>query len=448
MNRFKKYAAFFILSALGLYIIFAIYLKIVGREMAHQAIDSLKQSHPEIQGIEYQQVLFSPYDFFRKQIALEGITIKLNNSNAVFEIGLLRCIHFMSLKQNPLGSFTLQIQNLRVNSLPNLYTSLTTWSDSPFLYNQLEYIPNNLQISLDGEAQYQAQEQTLSLNLKAHEEDLSFLNYAVTLQNIKLTPLFFSNALSFSNTMNAAQVTQMAYSANINTSINTTTLQSALPIVSNLLQNMGYTTLPLHLQVDSQYAASDQMQNIQASLNINNLGAAQFQAKLIKKSPPSAGSFANFILNPSASQEESAPDFIQSASLTYTDASLINRLLQFLSATTGQSIADVQATLEDNLDQFFNTLQIPQLESIGNTLNDFITNPASLTVSLNPPSPFSTEDISHFFATQKKMNSAIQANLNKLSNTQKEVFFDRYQNASITAYSLFLNQIGLSVTAN
>lgn len=448
MSPFKKYFSIAVLVLLGVYLAFAIYLKIVSREMVVETIANIKANNPAVSDIAYGNIEFSPFDFFNETLSIRHVTVTFNNSNVILNMGQIKCVHFMGLSQNPFGSFTLSIQDAEVNSFSDLYATLTTWTNNSLLYSELANIPEVLSLNLNAMANYNGPQKNLVLNVDIDSQTIPLLTYQVTLNHLVLSQAFFSDPVSFSNAMNAATVSQMSYSANVNAALPVNALGVLFPIAANLLQNVGYTTLPVQFQVESDYTAGQNQQAVNAKLAINNLGTLNFTGNLILGAPPSPGNFANFILNPNSTAPVEAPTLIQSASLSYTDASFVGRFLQFLATNTGQPVGTVLGTIQTNLDRFAVNLNIPQFSAIANTLSAFLANPGTLIINLNPTTPFSLDDVAHFFATQKAMNHAIQANLGKLSGSQKELFFDRYQQASTTSYSNFLNRIGLSVTAN
>ncbi len=448
MSQFKKYFSIAVVTVLVIYLAFALYLKIVSREMVKDAIASIRANNPEINQIEYGRIGFSPFDFFKEHLSVQNLRVTFNNSNVILTIGEVDCSHFMGLNQNPFGSFDLSISDAEVNSFSDLYATLTTWTNNSLLYGELANIPEVLSLNLNATAQYNGPAQSLLLNVNLDSQAIPLLTYQVTLTHLVLSQAFFNDPVTFSNAMNAASVSQMNYSANVNASLPVNALSVLFPIAANLLQNLGYTTLPLQFQVESDYSAGQNQQVVNAKLMVNNLGSLTFVGNLILGAAPSPGNFANFILNPDSTAAVGAPTLIQSASLSYTDASFVGRVLQFLGTTTGEPVGTILSTIQTNLDRFAMNLNIPQVSAIANTVSAFLANPGTLTVTLSPIKPFSLDDVEHFFATQKAMNHAIQANLGKVSGTQKELFFDRYQQASTAGYGNFLNRVGLSVSIN
>lgn len=448
MSQFKKYFSIAVVVVLVVYLTFALYLKIVSRELVKEAIATIKVSNPEVNQIGYGSIAFSPFDFFKENLSVQNVRMTFNNSNVVLTIGTIDCSHFMGLNQNPFGSFTLSIEDAEVSSFSDLYATLTTWTNNSLLYGELANIPEVLNLNLNATAQYNGPAESLLLNVNLDSQTIPLLTYQVTLTHLVLNQAFFNDPVTFSNAMNAASVSQMNYSANVNASLPVNALSALFPIAANLLHNLGYTTLPLQFQVASDYTAGQNQQAVNAQLVVNNLGSLTFVGNLILGASPSPGKFANFILNPDSTAPASTPTLIQSASLSYTDASFVGRVLQFLGTTTGEPVGTILSTIQTNLDRFAMNLNIPQVSAIANTVSAFLANPGTLTVTLNPTKPFSLDDVTHFFATQKAMNHAIQTNLGRLSGTQKELFFDRYQQASTAGYGNFLNRVGLSVSIN
>lgn len=444
----KKIILSLVTFFLVLIIALSIYLKVVAKDMIRNAINNLEIFYPQISNITYQSTNFALWDFFTETLTVNNITITLNDTEAVFHIDQIKIHNFMGLKQDPYGSFELSFRNLTVNSLQDLSTTLATWSNNAYLYSELGNIPNNINLGVNGEVRYDANPQTLGLNLGVLEDNQSILNYQTTLSPLPLSSELLSNQTNFLNALNQTAIVSSHYQLQFDETFAIADVESAFPLIGNFLQNLGYHALPVHLDAQSDYQGGQNQEIFHADINIKGLADLHLDWTLIFGAPLSPYNFANFLLNPGNPTYQENPPMIQSADITYTDQSFMNKLFNYLSTSMHQPISNIQSMIQTLITNYAQQTNIPEFTSISNELTNFIANPGTLSFNLNPAIPFSFNDVLSFFAFQQQLNTMMIENMSKLSSEQKGTLFNRYESSTAQAYSNFFHKIGLSVIAN
>lgn len=414
----------------------ALSLHFAAKRLVDQTIALLKQNVPMVQDIQYGALKFSPYNFLHEQLTLENMTLSFKNTSTVMHIDALTVHHFRALEHAPLGSFDLKTQGLSVNTLEDFYPGFGT-------------LPSELHLNLDAVAHFDAPKQTLQATLDLNTANISLLHYSVDIGNLTLPAPSEINNTDWNQVLGNAQINAFAYSAAINAPLSTTALVPTFPLLANLLENLGYTTLPLRFSLSSTYAKGQNTEALDANLNIAQLGQLQTHWILILGHPPSPADLLHFFFQQDLSiPSNMSPTLIASGNLIYKDESFALRFLQFLANNMHEPVPRVQAMLQATVTQFMDRLNVPGLGSINIGLTRFIATPGTLTLNLSPPAPFSLDDIARFFASQKMMNNSLKANFPKLSDAQKQDFFARYEQASRAGYANFLTRIGVSMSAS
>ena len=451
MAKLRKYLMGLIVLVLVLYTAFALYLKILANLVVEHAIDAIRDAVPEISKIEYDRIHFYPYDFFNKKLSVDNLTVHFKDSNLTLKIDQISLTHFNSLHQNPFGSFSVSMSHLQMSSLPDLVSVLSAWNTNLPVAIQGISLPSGMSLNLSATADYDALAHTLHVNLSAVSAPaFVLLNDQIMLNQITLSPQFFSTT-AFINAMNNANISQMNYHTDLTIDLPVSILQSSFPLPGNFLNNLGYTTLPISLQADTQYNGDNHTQTGTAQLSILNLGQFVANWEVLVTTPPSAANLAQLLMNPDAAalvQAQSTPNLIQSAQISFTDQSFMNRFFQFLATNTNQSVAAIQTAIQSDLTGFTQNLQIPQLTAIVNTVNTFVANPSTLIIRINPITPFSINDVTTFFNTQQSLKAGVVQSLSTTPDAQKAALFNNYESTSIQTYSNFFNKIGLSVNAD
>ena len=451
MVKLRKYLMCLIVLILILYTAFALYLKILATVVVHHAIDAIQTAVPEISEIKYDRIHFYPYDFFNKTLRVENLTVHFKHSDVNLKIDQVTLNHFTSLDQAPFGSFSVSMTHLQMSSLPDLVSILSAWNTNLPVAVQGISLPNGMSLTLSTTADYDASAHTLQVDLAANSMPAFVnLNDQVILNQITLDPHFFSKT-TFIQAMSHANILQMNYHSDLTINLPISILQNSFPLPGNFLSNLGYTTLPISLQADTQYNGTNHTQSGTAQLSILNLGQFAANWQVLVTTPPSAANLAQLLMDPDAAalvQAESTPNLIQSAQISFTDQSFMNRFFQFLATNTNQSVAAIQTEIQSDLSSFTQNLQIPQLTAIVNTVNIFVANPSSLIIRLNPITPFSINDVTNFFNTQQSLKAGIEQSLSTTPDAQKAAIFNKYESSSIQTYSNFFNKLGLSVNAD
>ncbi|MCX7122531.1 MAG: hypothetical protein NTV32_02460 [Gammaproteobacteria bacterium] len=451
MSILRKYLMGLIILILVLYTALALYLKILATLMVDHAMDAIKKTVPAISEIQYDRIHFYPYDFFNKTLHIDHLNIRFKDSNVTLKIDQVTLHHFMSLRTDSFGSFDLSMTHLQMSSLPDLVSMLSAWNTNLPVAIQGISLPSGMSLTLSATANYDAPAHTLQIALNTQSEpNFLILNDQIILNQINLNRSFFSKA-NFIQAMNAASIDQINYHTDLTINLPVSILQNSFPLAGNFLQNLGYTTLPISLQADTQYHGNNHTQTGDAHLSILNLGQFNANWDVLVTTPPSAANFAQLLIDPNAlalTQAESTPNLVQSAQISFTDQSFMNRFFQFLASNTNQSVAAVQSAIQTELTTVTQNLQIPQLTAIVNTVNNFVANPSTLVIRVNPIIPFTLTDITTFFNAQQSLKMGIQQTLSTTPATQKAALFNHYESTSIETYSNFFNKIGLNVSAD
>lgn len=448
ISRTKKIILGIILGLIVIYIGLALYLKMVAKDLVHSAIQNIEAFYPQVQNITYQSLSFSPYDFLTETLAVNDLNISFNDSDVVFHVDNIEVHNFMGLKKDPFGSFDLSFNNLTVSSFQDLYATLTTWSNNNYLYSELGNIPDNLNVSVSGDLNYNGDTQTVALNLSQLLNNVPFFSYQATLSPLPLSNAFLNNQTIFLNTLSQTAIVHSHYQLNFDQDFAIADVESAFPLLGNFLNSLGYSALPVHLDLKSDYQGGQNQQVFHADVNIMSLGAIHLDWTLLYNTPLSLYNFANYLLNTNNPSVKENPPLIESASITYTDQSFMNRLFNYLSTTMHQPISSIQNMMQNLLLSYAAQTNIPEFTSISNELSTFIANPGTLSFNLNPATPFSFNDVNKFFAAQQKLNTFLNNNTSTMSSAQKAEVFSRYESATSQAYSAFFNKIGLSVVAD
>ncbi len=449
--RLRKVLMGLIILILVSYTAFALYLKILATLMIHHAIDQIEKKVPQVSSIQYDRIHFYPYDFFDKKMSIDHLIIHFKQSGQVLTVDQITLYHFLSLEQNPFGSFEVSLNNVQMTALPAVFSTLSSWNTNLPMTLQGLPLPSGMNLTLSALFNYDANQHSLQVDLNtASMPSFATVSQEVILDHLTLSPAFFQSA-DFQSAMNAATIRQMTYHAQAHLTLPVSIIQNSFALVGNFLQNLSYTSLPIQFEADTFYQGNTHVQTGNAQLSIEDLGQFNSSWNVLVTTPPTPGNFAQLVLDPDAAllmQAMSTPNLIQSAQLSFIDQSFVNRFLQFLATNSNQSIANVQSALQTDISSFTQNLQIPQLTAIANTLNGFIANPSSLSLHLNPVTPFSVSDISNFLSTQQTLRANIQQNLSTLPAAQQSAFFAQYEAQSIQSYSNFFNKIGLSVSVN
>lgn len=451
MIQFRKYLMGLIILILVLYTALALYLKILATLMVQHTIDAIKTRVPAISDIQYERIHFYPYDFFNKKLSVEDLTVHFKNSPLSLKIDEITLNHFMSLHQNPFGSFDLTMTNLQMSSMPDLVSALSAWNTNLPISVQGISLPTGMSLALSAEAQYSAQAQVLQLDLSTQSKpNFVILNDRIILNHLILNRDFFSTN-GFANAMNQAVIAQMNYHTSVTLNLPIAILQNNFPLPGNFLANLGYTTLPISLEADTQYNGASHTQAGNAQLSILNFGQFNANWLVLVTTPPATANLTQLLMDPNAAaltQTNSSPNLIQFAQISFDDQSFMNRFFQFLATNTNQSVAAIQTEIQTDLTGFTQNLSIPQMKAIVTTLNNFVANPSNLTIQLNPITPFSITDVTTFFNAQQSLKASIQQSMSSLPDAQKAALISNYENTSTETYSNFFNKIGLSVSAN
>ncbi len=444
----RKFFLSLLIALVCLYIAFAIYLKIMAREYIKEAISSIKGFYPQIANISYESTNFSPYDYLRDNIGINKISISFNNTDLTFNINNIKIHDFRNLEKNSFGSFNLSFDNFTVSSFADLYDALAIFSDNNLLYSQMGNIPDHLNLSMSGDFNYTADDQTLAMNLIERQNDNPIFTYQTTLSSLPLSRAFLSNPTIFLNTLNSTVTQRSHYQLNVDQTVSVADIISTSPLLGNFLQNLNYTTLPMHINATSDYQGGQNQETFYANADIQDVGSLNLSWTILFDTPPSPYNLASLLLDPEHPHFKSTSFMIQSANITYTDHSFMNRLFVYLSNVMHQPVSQIQDVMQNILTSYAAQTDIPEFSSISNELSNFIDNPGTLSFSLNPPTPFGFSDIAKFFAAQQRANMIMSKDLSKLSGAQRNLLFNRYEQATSQAYSNFFARIGLSVEAN
>ncbi len=449
LETLKSYLVVGVLVFLFVYASFGVYLKYLAHDAVDQAIHTIELTDPNISDIEYQHLQFSPIDFFEQQLTLKDISFHLNNPNTNVSIDALTLQHFMGFTKDPLGAFEIHFRGAHVDQFTGLYGMITTWLNNPYLYSELGNVPNELKLNLDGSANYipnNNHEVDLTLTLK--NKDLELFTYQIMASNLNLTSNFFNSMPAFLSTIQQSQIMHVHYQAEIDYVITQSELTNLSPGFAQYLGNLGYQNLPLSINGNSDYSAKDTQETYHFNVAIQNMGALTAAINYQIVNPPSLAKSIGQLLGTTDNNQALAPDLIQSATITYQDASLVHRVIQNMAQNSGATVADTQNGIITMINGLSQNLAIPQMTAMAMALNAFILNPQSLTLNLQPTAPFSFDDIANFFAAQQQRNQVVQNNLSKLTGDARTKAYGKYLEQSFTAYSDFFNRIGLSVTAN
>lgn len=449
LETLKSYLVVGVLVFLFIYASFGMYLKYLAHDAVDRAIHTVEMTDPNISDIQYQHLQFSPIDFFKQQLTLKGISFHLNNPNTNVGIDALTLQHFMGFTKNPLGAFEIQFKGAHVDQVAGLYGMITTWLNNPYLYSELGNVPNALKLNLDGSANYlpnNNHEVDLTLTLK--NKDLQLFTYQIMVNNLNLSPDFFNSMPAFLSAIQQSQIMHVHYQADIDYVITPTELANLSPGFAQYLGNLGYQNLPLSINGNSDYNAKDTQETYHFNVAIQDMGALTAAINYQIVNPPSLAKSIGQLLGTTDNSQALAPDLIQSATITYQDASLMHRVMQNMARNSGATVADAQNGMISMINNLSKNLAIPQMTAMATALDAFILNPQSLTLNLQPTAPFSFDDIANFFAAQQQRNQVVQENLSKLTGDARTKAYGKYLEQSFTAYSDFFNRIGLSVTAN
>ena len=449
LETLKSYLVVGVLVFLFIYASFGVYLKYLAHDAVDEAIHTIENTDPNITNIQYRHLQFSPIDFFKQQLTLKGISFHLNNPNTNVGIDALTLQHFMGFTKDPLGAFEISFKGAHVDQFTGLYGMITTWLNNPYLYSELGNVPNELELNLDGSANYipnNNHEVDLTLTLK--NKNLELFTYQIMVNHLNLTSSFFNSMPAFLSTIEQSQIMHVHYQAAIDYVITQSELGNLSPGFAQHLQNLGYQNLPLSLNGNSDYNANDTQETYHFNVAIQNMGAVTAAINYQIVNPPSLAKSIGQLLGTTNNTEALAPDLIQSATLSYQDASLVHRIIQNMAQNSGATVADTQNGIMTMINGLSQNLAIPQMTAMATALNAFILNPQNLTLTLQPTAPFSFDDIANFFVAQQQRNKVVQANLSKLSGDDRTKAYGKYLQQSFTAYSDFFNRIGLSMTAN
>jgi hypothetical protein len=449
LETLKSYLVVGVLVFLFIYASFGMYLKYLAHDAVDQAIHTIETTDPNISNIQYRHLQFSPIDFFKQQLTLKGISFHLNNPNTNVGIDALTLQHFMGFTKDPLGAFEVNFKGAHVDQFAGLYGMITTWLNNPYLYSELGNVPNALKLNLDGSANYipnNNHEVDLTLTLK--NKNMELFTYQIMVNNLNLTPAFFNTMPAFLSIIQQSQIMHVHYQADIDYVLTPTELANLSPGFAQYLGNLGYQNLPLSIRGNSDYSAKDTQETYHFNVAIENMGALTAAINYQIVNPPSLAKSIGQLLGTTNNTQALAPDLIQSATLSYQDASLTHRIIQNMAQNSGATLADTQNGIITMINGLSRDLAIPQMNAMAMAINSFILNPQNLTLNLQPTTPFSFDDIANFFVAQQQRNQVIQQNLSKLNGDGRTKAYGSYLQQSFTAYSDFFNRIGLSVTAN
>jgi hypothetical protein len=450
-HRFEAFQVFLVVGVLVFLFIYAslgVYLKFLAREAVDQAISKIEATDPNINNIKYTRLQFSLKDFFKQQLTLSGVTFHLNNPNINVALDTLTLQHFMSFTKDPLGPFTVTFTGAHVDQFASLYGMVTTWLNNPYLYSEFGNVPNQLDLNLDGSANYLPQnnhETDLTLTLK--NKNLALFTYQIKVNRLNLTAGFFNNLPVFLGALMQSEIAHIHYQANITYTVTAQEIASIAPGFSQYLQALGYQNLPITINGNSDYNAKDTQETYHFNIAVKNMGVLNTAINYQIINPPSLYTTANQLLGTN-NTNTSAPDLIQSANVSYQDNSLMSRVLEHMAQTSNQSVTTTKNALIASVNNLAQNLNLPQMNLIATQLNIFILDPQTLTVYLQPTTPFSIDDIANFFASQQQRNQAIQTRLAKLKGAARTKAYNAYSQQSMNAYSRFFNRIGLSMVAN
>lgn len=445
----RVFLAIGLLVFLLLYASFGIYLKFLARQAVDQAIQKIEASDPNINQIKYGHLQFSPLDFFKQQLILSKVTFHLNNPNVNVAVDNLTLQHFMSFTRDPLGPFTIQFTGAHVDQLTSIYGLITTWVNNPYLYSEFGNIPGQLDLNLDGHVIYDPNNNhSVDLALTLKNKYFELFTYDIQVNQLNLTAGFFNRLPVFMGALMQSQIAHIHYQADIDYTINAQAIANIAPGLAQYLQSLGYQNIPLNINGNSDYNAKDTQETYHFNLAIKNMGHLAATIKYQILNPPSLYTTVNQLLGIAANNHEKAPDLIQAATLKYQDNSLVSRIIQHMAQTNGQSVSATQSGLIATINNLAQNLNLPQMNLIATQLNIFILNPQTLTLYLQPSTPFSINDIANFFAAQQQRNQTIQNRLAKLKGAARTKAFNTYSQQSLNAYSDFFNRLGLSMVAN
>lgn len=442
----KKIIIGIVILLIFTYIGLTVYLKIIAKNLMHTSIQNIETLYPQIQNISYESSRFTPYDLLTENLNISNITIRFKQSSTIWHIDHIKVHNFMGLKKNPFGSFDLSFNHLTVNSAQNLYPFIIPLGNS---YNQLTAIPALSHPMLNGELNYNAPAHQLTLSLHQFINNTPILNLQMTLNSLSLNRKMLSNQTAFLNAMSAATISNLNYQLNFDQIFTLKDIANQFPTLGFFLQNLGYTTLPVHIDLTSNYQGGQNQEDFHADINIRQFGQLALNWTLLYSAPLSPYNLASYFFNTENSNMPEVPPLIQSANMTYTDQSFINRLFNYLANLTQQPVATIQTEIQNILLSYAAQTNIPEFTSISNAIANFIANPGSITFNFNPAIPFGFNTISDFFAAQQQLNNFLNsANMNNLTGEQRDALFDRYKTVTSQAYSAFFNKIGLSVITN
>lgn len=253
-------------------------------------------------------------------------------------------------------------------------------------------------------------------------------------------PTLFLTALSHAVVLNAHDQINVDETFSISDILNTQ------PLLGAFLQNLGYTSLPVHVNATSDYAGGENQQAFQADMNISELGDFALKWRLQLDSPPSAYRFVYYMFYGAPPPIRVNPPLIAAATLVYTDESFMNHVFTYLAKTFNEAPMDIQTNISHILTAYADEINNPALASAVNEIAKFIASPQTLTITLTPASPFRFQDITDFLNSQQELNAILIHTVGTLSAKQKAVLFNRYEAATSQAYTTFFQRIGLNIS--
>jgi hypothetical protein len=449
LRRIQSIVVWFLLLFLLLYIVASAYLRYVAKIAVNEAILQIENYNSNIRNIHYQYLEFSPLDFFKQQLVLKNVTFYLNNPGVNITLEALTLQKFMSLTQDPLGAFDINFTGAHVDQFTSVYGMITTWLNNPYLYGELGNVPNQLDLNINGSIHYLPQNNNeADLTFTLNNKKMALFTYQLTVAQLKLTSAFFNNMTAFLNTLRTSQILHIHYQAAINYTVTPKEISSIAPGFAVYLQNLGYQNLPLSINGNSDYSAQDTQEVYHFTVAVQDAGSLNLAINYQIVNAPSLFNTAQQLIGTANNNAAPAPDLIQSASISYQDNSLVQRVLQNMAQNSGQTYAATQNVVINTLNNLAQNLNIPQMNNITTQLRLFILNPGLLTLNINPSVPFSLNDVANFFIAQQQRNQMIQQRLLKLTGTSRNKAYATYMVNSLAAYSAFFNRIGLSVSTN
>ena len=450
LHLLRRSLMILVLVLLIVYAGLAIYVKHLAEELLNQDIMSIENLYPNITEIHYQQVQFSPIDFLKQQLSINDISFHVNSPELQVHLDQIDIKNFLSFNQDPFGPFSIRIKKLSVDQFANLYGLIAISTNSPYLYSEFGNLPNNLNLSLDGNIDYLPNDNLsthIQLNLSANQTNI--FNYQAVIAELPLNQTFFTDADCFMKAINQSQIESFNYVFHLQHNFSLAEISNVFPETANFLGELGYQSLSTDIEDDSSYNAGNANEINHLNVNIQNLGSLQSNITYqINQTPSLADNVNQWLNSTDPSVANIAINLIQSATITYQDASLMHRLLQWLAQNTGNSINNTQSMLTTLINGMAQNLNIPQINVIATQLNNFISNPGALTLGLNPAKPFALETVLAFFQTQQQRNVVIQQQLAQLPSNQRATAYQTYLTQSLNAYSNFFNRLGLSLIAN